>query len=344
MIQRLTKNLSRLLRGSEASVEAIEITYAGAYCLLSIRDGLLLTRTVAGGVGSDDLMIDLTASDMTMAELVAAIDGLPNYTAVLVSAELADFLAFGLVSATYNIVGGDRLAFLNTLTGAELMTYGRALKEQRQRLSLAEKQLYMDTASGEWLDYWLQTFFGVRRYNAETDDEYSIRASAEMIKVTQNNQALAAIVTNGLGINCTVRDAEAYLADLSLEDQAKAPGHFILDLQIPNSKTPAEAETLIDRANALVRRYKSSGTAIFTGLLKRWVKELEQIAFSESLSATIRASFTESLPGGSITFGSGFRFGPDGILYDNNDPITEQAYIQVRAVSDQSIFSKQVVR
>jgi hypothetical protein len=95
-----------------------------------------------------------------------------------------------------------------------MQTYGRMLDEQAERLKVAEKQLYLNSAEDDWLDFWCKDYFGIPRHDNETDEDYAKRTVYSILRATQNNTALALIIKDAFGIDARIVDAFPHLDEV----------------------------------------------------------------------------------------------------------------------------------
>lgn len=220
----------------------------------------------------------------------------------------------------------------------EMQTNAWALEGQEAQIASAEKQLYMDSAEGAWLDYWCDSFFGIPRFSGESDEQYITRVKHEIIRATQNNTALAIIVKESIGVTIKLIDAVPHVAELPPEEQANAPGRFILDMSIPNELSPADAQILIDRIKDIVRRYKAAGTD-FIDALRKLCAIAETASPKETHLLTVTHTTYETPVAGPIRVGAGWRVGTPGLCVGNNTAIKEQLFVKKILAADSSTES-----
>lgn len=279
---------------------------------------------VAGKITEGVASVDI--SQITLSQLVDAINALPDFSATLLRADMGSFLARGVLEEVECDVPGV-LRYPTSILWTEMQTYGWALDEQATLLGLAEDQLSMDTAAEDWLDHWARDWFGVERMEGEADEAYAQRAIYEVIRPRANNIALSSIIKDAFGVDARLIDALPVAGSLS--DPAQAPCHFLLEMSIPNDLSAAEAQALIDAIKALVRRYKAAGTDFLDGVIEKLNKILESVTVSDAgfqIEATVTLS--ETLLPGPIRYGDGWVYGTPGLLYGDNDPIKEQIVVQ----------------
>ena len=294
---------------------------------------LRLTAASADG----NLSIDL--SDISLSALVAAIAADPAYSSALIDSGSGALLARGLTDAEHEATAGESLSlgYPQNLLYHEIRTAGWLLDEQTGQIKSAERQMYMNTAEEAWLDYWARDFFGVARYVGESDEDYGKRTINELIRSTQNNKALELIILDALGVDTTILDAWPVRADLAPEDQPKAPGHFLLEMQIPNDLSPEEAQVLIDRIKDAVRKYKAAGTDFMETVLRQFVQQHETLTVGEAMAVAITATFSDEFKPGPIYCGAAWQCGTPGLYCGTNDAIKEQVVVRVLNAGDDSV-------
>ena len=301
---------------------------------LSVRD-LVLTIQADGQIVTD-------LSTGTLTDLAAVISGTTGFNAVLVDPAFGDFWARGL----YEVAGQDialdqNLYYPTALLYNEMQTYSWALMDQAARLKSAERQLYMNTAEDEWLDYWGNEFFKIPRYSEEADVAYAQRIANQIIQASQNNVALELIIKQTLGVDVSVVDAAAVLDQLTTEDQANAAGRFILEnLGVDNDWLTDHQSAIVLQVEDLVNRYRAAGTGILLHLLTMLINQVEMIATEETMQATILLGFDDALAAGPIRAGAGWRAGTPGLKAGNNDAIKEQIFIQKISTADGSVAAE----
>jgi hypothetical protein len=159
----------------------------------------------------------------------------------------------------------------------------------------------------------------------------------EVVRPNQNNRALEIILRDSLGIDATILNAWPNRDDLPAEDQAKAPGHFLLDMSIANEMDPQEAQELIDLAKAVVRRHRAGGTDFLSTVLRKLVQTTENQVMAETIAMLLTATFEESFQTGPIYCGAAWYCGTPGLFSGNNDAIKEQVAVRVLDATDDSI-------
>ena len=113
---------------------------------------------------------------------------------------------WGRLNAVFNKESGGILA-------AEMSTYAFALDSsiagipgQLQQLISASEQLYLHTASSQWLDIWCRDYFGIPRYPDESDSDFMSRVRAEVLSVKSNNFAIEMSVQQATGVILQIID------------------------------------------------------------------------------------------------------------------------------------------
>ena len=370
MIDRLLKRLHRVFNKDPDGTPVISVDGTEIPATIAIRDNTLTIST-------DLASCEISLVDKTVAEIVEAInswsgsisqelfvsdgdDGLeqfltndldellilpgdsgdPFITTSVANAAFADYAACGILDvASQPITAGLQFLYPESLFYNEMQVYAQALKEQADRLSDMERQLYLHTADGAWLDFWGRDMFGIVRFTAETDAEYQQRVLNEITSPTQNNVALAMIVKNALGVDARILDAVPYIDDLPPEQQGDAVGRFLLDLSIDNSLSTEEAEILIERTQNLVRKFKAAGTDFIQTSLRKLEEKAETVTIVEAYRATISAALADQIGPGPIYVGAAWIVGTPGLLVGTNDAIKEQCIVTVLD-TDENIVSR----
>lgn len=326
VLQKLVKRLHNIFDKSSYHLGVLSIVYTGAgTCSILVRDYVLYSRTESG----IDLSIPLDSDGYTVNNLITALNAEADYTATLIKAEYGELLSRAILEDDWRLLTDDnKLYFTTNEIWQEMQSYAYILDEQWGRIKLAEKQLYLLESTEQWLDYWGEYFFGVKRFDNEDDAAYSVRIINEIIKPDQNNVALEIILEASIGLAAVIRDAWPNRAELDPADQDKTPGYFLLDLPIPNDLSVPEAEQLIANAQDIVRRHKSSGTDFFFTILRKVIQQEESLTTTEAVIVTITASIAESFIDGAIYVDGSWRVGTPGLLVGTNDALKEQVLVQ----------------
>ncbi len=275
--------------------------------------------------------------ELTVAELVSGLDSLSGCVVSLVDPDRSDCLAAGLLEFSETLPdvsdAGLQVSYLASVLGAEIQAYGIGLKDLSSNRALAEKQLYMHSAEEDWLDFWGRGYFGIDRYQGESDDDYSARVINEIVRPNQNNYALELIVLEALGIEISLRDAYPLREQLGAEMQGRTPWRFVLDMTLSNELSPEEAQAKVAKVKDLVRKHKAAGTEFFDGGIKSGSSPVETVTATEALALVITVRVEESLLPGPIEYGTGWLYGVPGLVYGENEAIKEQIVIITREVA-----------
>lgn len=328
----LLNRLHRVFDKDPAKVPAVVVT-CDAVTEIKIKD--LIVRVEGAGT-----ITPLDISTGTVSDLVATLNTIPGVAATLGTEDVGTLMARGLVEGSAILAekaATVAMFYPTSQLWSEMRPVGWSFDQQAERLNLVERQMYLDTATGDWLKYWGASFFGVEPYPGETDENYGIRIINEVIRPNQNNVALELILQQAMGVAATIRDAYPLRDQIAVEDQAKTPGHFLLDLQIPNDLSPTEANELLERCKTLVRKYKASGTDFFQTVLSQVVARIEEMTVEEVMAALLTATVSESPQPGKIRVGAGWRVGTPGLKVGTNDAIKEQIFVRTLNAADSSL-------
>lgn len=224
----------------------------------------------------------------------------------------------------------------------EMSTYGWELDDQVERLKNAEGQLYLDTAEDKWLELWGNKYLGTPRLIGESDAAYAARIVQELLRPNQNNVALELILRDAMGVDANIIDAWPNKDDLPVEQQPGARGRFLLDLAIDNSLTTEEADALIENCKAVIRRHKAAGTDFLETVLRKLVQLTENVSTTETMTATITATYSETFLPGGVRCGAAWRCGCPGLVVGTNDAIKEQIRVMVLNSGDSSLASQTI--
>ncbi len=301
----------------------------------------LTVRDLSLNIQADGLIpIDLSSG--TLSDLVIMIGAYTGFSAALIDPSSAGLLARGIYEVTDQDLTQDQsLYFPTALLYNEMQTYAWTLDDQSSRQQDAERQLYMNTAEEDWLDYWGNEYFDIPRYAGETDGAYAQRVTHQILQASQNNVALEMIIQQTLGVDVSVIDAASILDQLTTDEQADAPGRIVLEnLGVSNDWLTDQQGQMVAQVEDLVNRYRAAGTAILKHLLVLLVQQTESIAVIESMLATILLEFTDALAPGPIQVGAGWKVGTPGLKVGNNDAIKEQISVQQISTLDGSVTAK----
>ena len=330
-LKRIIDRLHRVFNRDPQKIPVVAIDAPGFD--ITIQD-LVLTLTDNGGT---DTIFDLSSG--TLSALAGSLNATAGVTAT-VETGCESLLARGVLEDGRHQAG--TLYYPTSLLMHEMMVYAWELDFQKAQASDATSQLYMDTASGQWLDYWCQHHFGIPRKAGETDDQYATRVAYEVVRPNQNNIALQVIVNDGLGVDAKILDAWPLRADLPVASQPKAPGRFLLDMGFDSSMSTQDVEAVINDVKSLVRKHIAAGTDFMDTALRKKFPITETQPVSETVALAGKLTLQEQLSPGPIQYGAGWVYG-DSIAYGNNPGITEQVVIKTIQVSDGSIVGIQVV-
>jgi len=340
MRQRLMDRLHRIFNKEPNNLPVIALSYSGSFCIITTTADSIYVKATEGSVLS---YID---QGTTLSDLVTKLNTLSIFTASLVSSEYADWLAIGLFEDTIE-VGSEpiQLQYPQSHLWQENKTAGISLEEQSARISAAADQMYFHSSDSNWLDAWAKDYFGIERYSGETDTDYRTRAIKEIMRPTQNNVALENIVFDTLGISANILDAIPYASELPPPyTLADANNRFLLDMAIPSELSDTEAQTLVDRVKAVVRRHKAAGTDFVEVPLRKYHNPSESLTVGESYSLNIDvAGITETLQDGPIKVGAGWRVGTPGLKVGTNSWLKEQAFVKVIKVSDDTVSAQYLI-
>jgi hypothetical protein len=194
----LLAHLHRVFDKSPREALALRIGYAGDGLSWTIADETLATQ-VTGGAG-DDLTVSL--ADHTVASLAAFIAAAPGYSVSDVSADLSGRSALILLDGAGDVAtsNGNRLMAYTSLLWALLHPWARALKLAATDIAEAVKQVSLDLAEGEYLDYH-GDYYGLRRIPGESDDSYLSRLIAYVLIARNNNVAIQVAIAHNFGIS-----------------------------------------------------------------------------------------------------------------------------------------------
>lgn len=285
--------------------------------------GIVIRDRVLKGSGWN---IDLTT--VTLQQLEYLLNAKSSVVLSAVPDVYADLPAWGVLDiAPQPLSRTLALLYPTSLLYNEMQTYSRAMDDPPGRLKSAEDQLYMPTATGSWLRDW-GSRFGIPAFDDEADAAYAERIKHEILRATQNNVALSLIIRDALGVEAQMLDAEPHVDLVPPAQQGDVVGRFLLDMGIPDELTPEEAQLLIDRVKALVRRYKAAGTDFLETALRKMVAESETVSLAEVLATTVTILLADGPSPGPIKVGAGWKVGTPGLKVGNNDAIKEQIFVQ----------------
>lgn len=331
--QRMMDRLHRLISREADAVDVVSISYLGAFCEITINTTGLFIRA-AEGTGQY-----FFTETTTVAQVVEQLNSYGIITATIINPEVSSKLAKAILPDTIVASENSYIQYPTSLLWQEMQVVEIALDEQRERISAAERQMYLHSADSNWLDIWASYHFGIERNRDEADAQYLQRALKELLQPNQNNIALEQIVSDVYGVSVKIRDAVPFASELPPPYTADdARNRFLLDMAIPADTAAEDAETLITRIKALVRKHKAAGTDFAEVPLRKHHNPDENIAVSESYKTSISISnINETLIGTALKYGAGWKYGTTGLKYGNTSPIKEQAVITVLNTSNVAV-------
>lgn len=340
IFQKMLDRLHRVFGKEARPTPVINIAYGGTDCtIITTDEGIFVNATE----GTSQYWFTSTT---TLADVVAQLNTYGILTATLQSTQYAGLLAKGILPDAVSAVDGNiELAYPTSRLWAELKTLAFELETQAERIQSAKAQMYFHTTDTDWLDIWAKQYFGIERYNGESDETYRTRAIKELLLPTQNNKALENIVFEAFGVNASIRDAVPYASELpppfTVND---AHNRFLLDMTIPIDMPVAEADALIQKIKNLVRKYKSAGTDFVEVPLRKLQAPAENISTTETYHVTIDIpNISETLLDGPIRVGAGWRVGTPGLTVGMNSAVKEQAFISVILAADDTTVEQYLV-
>jgi hypothetical protein len=242
-------------------------------------------------VGTGGLSVDF--SELTLQQLATAIGTFSGYSATLVSASYASLLARAVMEdGTHKISADTHLYYPTSQLWLEMQTYAWILDEQAERLRQLTKQLYLHSADTDWLDYWLQDFFGIPRDGAETDPIYQRRGINEIVSLNQNNIAIENLIEGSLtnGIPCQVIDSAIPSTRLI---GGKRPLTWFRVISVFDITGPEPFSANSDKVIRLVNKAKAAGTKIEEIVVGGYIND--QFAMVDNLQTATTAQYTDPL-------------------------------------------------
>jgi hypothetical protein len=199
LTQKLIRYLPRTFLRIPQSVPALAIAHTGALSW-SIADAVL--TTAVAGVPGAALEIDL--AELTLQQLADAINAHPGYTATLAPGVNGSVGAWALLDGAG--AAGDSLAVYAAIEWSFIDAFARALTEAAATLVQMLRQLRLDLAEGEWLEFWGGRLLGTGRGAGETDAAMRNRVTSQVLTVKSNNRALEEIVRLSTGVDVEIVD------------------------------------------------------------------------------------------------------------------------------------------
>jgi hypothetical protein len=226
---------------------------------------------------------------------------------------------------------------------AELKSYSFAIDQQDERIKAITKEMYGNWADTNWLDYWMDSYFGKPRIAGESDADYFARAKYEILSHRCNNAAMARLVKHALGIDVTIVDA--YPTAVTPQEKRDRTGRFFLSMVLAANTTAQGLLDIRTKVSGVIERVRAAGTEFI----------LQSLSLTPSVSndtATVVESYTlkttvnvgEAITDGLIFFGAKWKFGKDDthgheLHFKMNPGIHEQAQVTVKNSSDGSTAS-----
>ena len=284
VLTRLLRRLHSVFQKTPEAVSAVAIEATEPTATATVSDCVLYLRP---GVAEENVAIPL--EDHSLAEVVASVNAVSGFTASPTGSIGTSFLARAFLDRPEeSLLADGAMRYPTALLWTEMQVYAWALEEQASRVDLAADQVHFLRAADSWLDRWGRDYFGIPRYQGETDTEYRARAIYEIVRPIANNRALEILIEEALGIEANVIDALTYIErdpveDLrygigwlygtpgllygSIPDTSELPtdlhGYFLVELLIDEeSMSPEQVAELTQRALALATRYKAAGTRL----------------------------------------------------------------------------------
>jgi hypothetical protein len=157
---------------------------------------------------------EIILDGLTTAELISTINGM-GYVVSLTSEAIEKGLDVHKPFVMIEVENVPLDATLNAFTSKlwkRLYPIYRTLRQAEMDIDLALKMLYVDMASGDWLDFWAD-FFSIKREPGESDNDFIRRFLTWLFNPKANNIALKELL--------------AYrLKDNNIDVKDKAPSEF----------------------------------------------------------------------------------------------------------------------
>ena len=344
IIDKLIGRLHRVFSKDPLNEPIITIEFEGE-ASLSFSNHVLRTESLLASTDSDNYQnLDIDLRDLTVSDLVDAINSYNGFTATLDNSSYADDLAVGIFQVEYQDLMVDNILYYpSSKLYTEMNVASLVLEEQKERVEDLEKQMYAHTATGRWLDYWGKRYFGNARDENESDTDYAARIIYEAIRATQNNIALENILQDSIGMTASIVDAWGVRDQLKTEAERKAAaGHFMLDMEIPSDLTAEKSAALVAKSKRIIREYKAAGTDFLSAALCITNSPTEKVSLASAYSMDIFAALSEIHEDGPIRYGAGWRYGTPGLYYGTNSAIKEQVVVNLVLVEDDSISQQEL--
>lgn len=228
----IAKLLSHLHRGFDRDPERV--------LAIRVRHATSLTWQVSGGVlsittpgGTTNIALsDFTVGELRDELLAQGLD-VPYFDAVL-SDRAAVILLDG--SGDQAESNGDRLYVYTSLLWAFMGAYGAELEIIRSVIQSIPDQMRLPTSRNEWLDF-LGDWYGLPRQDGESDEVYSQRFVADVLKPKCNNVAIQDALATRFGL--TLDQLSVVDAPLTPYNTIPPSGHthhyceFDVELEVP---------------------------------------------------------------------------------------------------------------
>ncbi|MBT4131872.1 MAG: hypothetical protein HOE44_14275 [Candidatus Marinimicrobia bacterium] len=101
----------------------------------------------------------------------------------------------------------DKTEESSSLVWALMNAYGDELSVALEQITESLDQMRITTASGEWLDYLGREWYACARVTGESDEDYSIRVIASILRPRVNNIALEDRILEVTGLEVEIVDA-----------------------------------------------------------------------------------------------------------------------------------------
>lgn len=250
---------SPIWKGPDA-VLGMRVT-SGSVFSWSVADHVLTINT------GTTTIIDLTA--ITLSELRSDLIGLG------LTVTVPDDGSLSARTVIDQSGSGDswRLQVFTSLAWALEDAYSVELEALSASVDGAIQDAYLDTSSGEWVDYWFG-FFNNARQSGESDADYLARAIAELAYPHNNGVAIAAAVQQATGIKTRIVNYESFTEDFPVRDgtvyrdgtfyrrQIGISGYGLFDCEVyfeTAAISQAQYDAYVAVADVLIERMRAGG-------------------------------------------------------------------------------------
>lgn len=220
MLDALINSLYSALDRSPNKQAALRVRHPDGFKWL-IRRRVLTAQTGAGNVLGTVSLVDYTIQGL--AEWLESHDCLVLHVEPAFAALSAGTLLSG--SGDELQPNGDILFAYDSILWSIMDAYAIEIEEQQFQVSEAIKELYLKTASGEWLDYWGE-HFGLSRGAYANDDDYRNFLIHEAVRVRSNPVALEAAILEITGRSIEIREP---WRDLFFLSESRLDNHLTYD-------------------------------------------------------------------------------------------------------------------